>query len=544
MKIPIDLSGNFMELRSDHFHSGLDMRTGGQEGQPVMAVGEGWVSRIKISPWGYGKAVYIDHPNGYTTVYAHLRDLVGNVGSTALAAQYREKCYDIDLYIEKGKVPVTAGQVIGHSGNSGSSGGPHLHFEVRRTSSQHALDPEEYGMEVSDRVPPTIQGLRIDGVDPAARVAPYPGGAVGFPVVARNDSTYVLKEGSRPTAFGTVGIAVNVIDRYDSRSSKCGIRKLEVSVDEVAVFSATLDHVDFEVNRYANAYMDYKLFKDNKMDYNRCYRLPNNKLKVYGSEPAQGRITLTPGRDHAVKVVATDAAGNRSTLQFILRGSSAETAAAWTSPAPSGTLFRFDRANTLEQDGLRFSLPANALYQDEHIAWSVAAAAAPKTYARWHTLHDPYTPLQSNGDIALRLDVTPPVGQEGKLVMVRKDLTGKTNAIGGTVENGWITAKTRSFGQFTVMADTVAPKISGVDLKPAMAGRRSFTLRVDDDLSGVDTYNGYLDGAWILLEYDPKTKSLTHHFDEHSSKAGQRELTVDVTDERKNKARFKYTFTR
>ncbi len=544
MKIPIDLSGNFMELRSDHFHSGLDMRTGGQEGQPVMAAAEGWVSRIKISPWGYGKAVYIDHPNGYTTVYAHLRDLVGNVGETALASQYREKCFDIDQYVEKGRVPVVAGQVIGHSGNSGSSGGPHLHFEVRRSSDQHALDPEAYGMSVPDRVPPTLQGLRIDALGPEARVAPYPGGAVGFPLVARNDSTFTLKEGARPSAYGTVGIAVNVTDRYDSRSAKCGIRKLEVWLDGTPVFSALLDHVDFEVNRYANAYMDYRLFKDNRMDYNRCYRLPNNKLGIYGKEAAQGRLQLVPGKEHEVRVVATDANGNRSTLTFKLSGADAVAASAWAPAPPTGTLFPHDRANTLEQEGLRFKLPAGALYQDEHIRWSAGKDLAPNGFAPWHALHDPYTPLQANGEVALRLDAPVPNGLEAKLVMVRKDHSGKTASIGGSVANGWITAKTRTFGRFTVMMDTIPPKISAVDLKPVMTGRRSFTLRVDDDLSGLDTYSGQLDGKWVLLEYDPKTKSLTHHFDVHSEGSGPRELVVEVGDERKNRSRFSYAFMR
>lgn len=544
MNIPIELSGNFMELRSDHFHSGLDMRTGGQEGQPVRSAGEGWVSRIKISPWGYGKAVYIDHPNGYTTVYGHLRELTGAVAELTLATQYKEKCFDIDLYVEKGKLPLKAGDLFAYSGNSGGSGGPHLHFEVRRSSDQHALDPEAYGMMIPDRIPPTLRGLRIDALDTNARTSPYGGNAVGYALVARNDSTFVLKEGAVPQAFGTVGVSVNVFDHYSNSGSKCGIRKLEVQLDGTPIHTATLDEVDFSQNRYANAYMDYRLFKDNSMDYNRCYRLPGNGLDLYGKETAQGRITPEPGKDHAVVVIATDAHGNRSKLSFMLRGATAEAARAWAPARRAGTLFRYDQENRIEGNGLRFTLPAKALYQDDRIDLSRGSVIGPKAYAPVHRLGDPYIPLHVQGEVSIQVEKPVPVSRANKLVVVRTDHAGKTSSIGGTHANGWVTARTKAFGAFTVMADTVPPKVTNLDLKPVMTGRKGFTIRVDDDLSGVDVYTGLLDGNWILLDYDPKTKSLTHLFDVHSDIPGKHVFTLEVIDERKNKTTFRQEFTR
>lgn len=544
MDIPIELSGNFMELRSDHFHSGLDMKTQGREGLPVKAAGEGWVSRVKISPWGYGKAVYVDHPNGYTTVYGHLRGLAGAIAEAALAAQYKAKSFDIDVTFEKGRLPVAAGQVIAYSGNTGGSSAPHLHFEVRRTGDQHALDPEAYGMDVPDKVPPTLYGIRIDPLDSTTRTSPYPVGAKGFPVVAKNDSTYTLKDGLNPAAFGTVGLSVNVIDRYSNSPNRCGIRLLEVSVDGTPVFSAHLDEVDFALQRYADAYMDYRLFKANDMNYNRCYKLPNNKLAVYGREPVQGRIAVVPGRDHAVQVRATDANGNRSTLTFVLHGATAAEALAWPVAKRTGELFRYDRPNTIKRDDLRFDLPPNALYADEPVAYT-RTAGTKRTLGPVHHLHDALVPLHVAAELRVRIPEPLPQELASKALIVRLDDKGRSTAVGGsTYADRWVAANVRSFGDYTVMLDTLPPSITNLDLKPAMAGRAGFRLRVGDDLSGVDHWTGTLDGAWILLEYEPKSHTLTHTFDSRTSGPGKHTFALEVVDERGNTRTFKQEFTR
>ena len=280
----------------------------------------GWVSRIKISPYGYGKAVYLEHPDGHTTVYGHLQRLTGEVGAACMDQQYRQKDFSIDWTPDKGALPLKQGEVFALSGNTGGSGGPHLHFEVRSTGSQHALDPEAHGFQMADRVPPEIQGIRLYALTDSSRTAPYPDQAMGY-TAHGGPGKYTLK--SAPKAFGTVGIAVNTFDRYDSGSAKCGVRRIEVFVDSVRYFVTTLDHVDFSHNRYCNAHMDYALFKGRKMDYHRCYKQPNNKLRIYGKEPPQGHIDLPPGGDRTVRVVATDANGNSSELRFVLHGATA-----------------------------------------------------------------------------------------------------------------------------------------------------------------------------------------------------------------------------
>ncbi len=536
-----------MELRSDHFHSGLDMRTEGREGLDVKAAGDGWVSRIKVGPWGYGKALYIDHPNGHTTVYAHLSEFTGAIADTLLARQYRARSFEVDLEIGRGVLPVKQNQVVAYSGNTGGSGGPHLHFEVRRTSDQHALDPERYGMDVPDDVAPIFSGLRIDPLDSTARVQPYPNGALGF-VVAATGNGFALKDGAVPEAIGTVGFSVNVIDRYTNSSSTCGIRSLKVTVDGVPVFSASLEEVDFGLNRYANAYMDFGLFKENDMHYNRCYKLPNNKLKVYGAEAGQGRITVTSGEEKRVAIEAVDPNDNRSELRFTLRGATAEKATTWPTPTAQGQLFRYDRENTIANSAARFTLPSMSLYADERIVLSTDTTpgkAAAMRYAPVVRLHDRLTPMHLAGQLSLKADVARAGKHADKLLIVRVDEKGKIKPVGGTLSSdGWISSKVKAFGDHTVMLDTLPPKVTAIGLKPVMTGRNSIILQVSDDLSGVDQWKGELDGRWILFEYDPKQKMLIHHFDRYSDRPGEHELKMEVRDERGNTGKLTARFTR
>lgn len=540
MDHPIELSGNFMEPRNDHFHSGLDIRTQGREGLPVKAVADGWVSRIKISPWGYGKAVYIDHPDGHTSVYGHLQVLQGPVAKACLDAQYRQEDFSIDLTPDQGAVPVKQGEVIALSGNTGGSGGPHLHFELRRTSDQHALDPEALGIRVPDRVKPEIIGVRLYPLTDTSRVGPYPGTARGFPTEG-TDGRYTLKGAAVPQAYGSVGLALHVIDRYDGLAAKCGVRRIELFVDSAAVFTIRFDEIDFNTTRYCNAHMDHALFKAQKMEYHRCYKQPNDKLRIYGQEEAQGRINVVPGQQHQVLFRATDAHGNVSELRFALQGGTPDEAAGWTPAVPEGALFRYDTENELNEEGITFTLPALSLYDDAYLRYARRPAPG-RAYAPLHVLHEPLTPLQTSGTVRI-LVPTLPAELGSKAVVVRVDDGGKTSAVGGSrYAAGAVSASIRAFGAYTVMVDTVPPSITNVDLKGDMTGRSRFTFKVADNLSGVEKYRATIDGKWVLMEYEPKTKSLIHTFDAHSKGTGSRKFELEVTDERGNTARYEQVF--
>lgn len=541
MDIPMILAGNFMELRAGHFHSGIDIKTNGREGEPVKAVKAGYVARIRSSPWGFGKALYVQHEDGTTTVYGHLSRFAGATADAALKAHYEERSSTIDAWPPAGSIPVKQGEVIAWSGNTGGSSAPHLHFELRRTSDQHAIDPQGNGITLADRIAPEILGVRLYPLDSSSRVGPYPGKARGFAARKANGS-YALNADARVAASGTVGLAVHAIDHYDLSPNKCGVRRIELLVDSVPSFSVHLDEVDFDLNRYCDAHMDYALYKDQDMHYHRLYKLPNNPLGIYGSEPMQGRIVLRPGERRKITIVVTDANENRSTVRFDLHGADVAEAATWPRPKRSGT--RFDHAveNRFSRDDLRLSIPPLALYDDLDLAYSTG----PKpdgAFASLHRLGDPLTPMRLAGRLSIRPDSLPEAIRD-KAVIARMDGPGRYAAQGGTWETGWVSADVRAFGSFTVLVDTVPPRVTPVDLQADMSGRYGFTIRVSDDLSGIDRWTATLDGKWILMEYDPKQKTLVHRFDAYSEGKGSRVLKLEVIDERRNSSSLSFTFTR
>lgn len=541
MDIPLYLAGNFMEPRIGHFHSGIDIKTNGVEGVPVKAVKDGFVSRIRVSAWGYGKALYVQHTDGTTTVYGHLSRFAPTIKEAALRLHYAKKAFEIDQPIDAGVLPVKQGEVIAWSGNTGGSSAPHLHFEVRRTADQHALDPEANGIDLADNIAPDIVGIRLYALDSLSRTCPYPGKAMGFAAELRN-SVYGLAPDVNVSAYGTVGIAVHTVDRYNGTSNKCGVRSIELFVDSVKAFSVRLDEIDFDLNRYCDAHMDFALEKDRDMMYHRLYKLPNDPLKVYGTEPMQGRITLTAGQKRKIAVVVTDANGNRSSLVFTLKGANLQEVIAWPSERAQGVPFRYDRENRMARDDIRLVVPALSLYDDLDLNYR--RYPAPKgCVSALHAVHDPLTPLRLAAQLSLHTDSVP-LPLRNKALIVKAEGAGRYSPQGGTWENGWVTANVRSFGNYTVMLDSVAPKITAIDMRTDMRGRNGFSIRVADNLSGVDKWTATLDGEWILMEYEPKEKTLTHTFDGRNDRAGERSFALEVVDERGNKAAYSTTFTR
>lgn len=540
MDIPLVLSGNFMEIRSDHFHSGIDIKTQGREGIPVRSVAAGWVSRIKVSPWGYGHALYIDHGNGYTSVYGHLSAYKGAIAAATLKAQYKARSFAIDIYPEKGELPVAQGAVIALSGNSGGSGGPHLHFEIRRNSDQFALDPESLGIDIRDNIPPTIRGVRLHGLAPDSRVSPYPGNAVGFATQGSNGK-YALKPGNTIAALGPVGFSVHTVDTYNDSHNTCGVRRIRVLVDSAVVQTVSLAAVDWDKQRYCNAHAEYALFKKDNMHYHRCYRMPGDQLDIYGDEMEGGRFTPEPGKVHQVRVEVTDANGNLSTLEFPLSGATSEEAARWPGPAPLVDPLRWNALSTLARPGVRLTVPAGGLYEDVSQEYRQLPART-GMLSPIHVLQDPLTPLHKRATLAIEVGELP-AGVRTKAVIVKVE-GSKVSSEGGTYADGWITTEVKRFGAFSVQLDTVPPRIVPVDLRSDMRGRQDLTVRIGDDLSGVDSYSATLDGQWIMMAYEPKRGTLTHTFDAHSEGTGQRELVLTVVDERGNSNVLKQTFQR
>lgn len=528
LDIPLYLAGNFGELRSNHFHTGLDIKTQGREGLPVYSVAEGEVSRIKVSPWGYGNALYIDHPSGHTTVYAHLQSYNEAITQFLRAAQYTEETYAIDLVPGPGQLKIGKGEIIGLSGNTGSSGGPHLHFEIRDTESEHPLNPMNFGFDIKDEIAPALNGILFTPLNDSSSV----NGSN-----ASTEKTSLVSGSTLVRMWGEVGLAISTYDKLSGQPNKCGTYDVELRLDGEPIYSHSLDELDFDVNRHMNAHIDYKFYRTNKKRYQRCFILPGNKLKIY-EDAAQG-LSIREEGSHEIEIVLKDLNGNERTFSFKVKVELPDEPHDLVHCADCKT-FRFDTVNAYRSENCTVFVPEGRLYDDmefEH----VEKAGNKGTYSGIHQIGSTLVPLQNVVTVKLKADEVN--FDTRKLVIAQRKANGNWKSIGGRFNHGWVEAKTKNWGNYTVKADTVPPVISNINLNTRMQGKKSFAIKVTDDFSGIDSYRGSIDGRWVLMEYQPRKNRLVYTFDESRLAKGEHTFHLVVADERKNENQFTMEFS-
>ena len=540
---PISLSGSFGEIRMNHFHSGIDIRTGGAVGKPVYAAADGYVSRINISPYGFGKTIYLRHPNGYTTVYAHLNGYNAAIGRWAKEQQYRQESFALDTEVPAGLLKVSKGDIIAYSGNSGASGGPHLHFEIRDDATQEPMDPLAFGIPVADKTPPRIYNIRImpHGFNSMVNFADR---SLLLPVV-QSGSSYSLKQTDTVKVSGNIVFGVEAFDFHDASTMKNGIRTFELYVDDEKRFGMTIDRFAFADTRYVNSILDYPLYVDTKHRVVRFYIAPNDRLKIFDDPGNNGVINFTDNRLHKIKYLLADVHGNKSQATFWVRSTPPANVRGRIDPSLSarGTWMRCNEENTYKGDGVTLSLPANALYEDLDFMASVSAAV-PGGYSSVYTLQDKETPLHAWCDLSIRCDRLPEKLQ-GKALAARVEGPGRYVSAGGSYEGGQVKCRIRDFGSYVVLADTLPPAIKPVNIYPGknISKQTSISVRISDDLSGIKSYRGTLNGQWILMDYDAKRDMLTYRYDDRI-RPGKNAFRLVVTDNVGNKAEYSASVTR
>lgn len=544
LDIQLYLAGNFGELRSNHFHTGIDIKTQGVEGKAVYAIEQGYISRIKISTGGYGKAIYIRHPNGYTSVYAHLKKGSKLIEEYIQKNQYQKESFEIEVFPAKNELFVKKGELIAYSGNTGSSGGPHLHFEIRETNTEEPVNPLLFGFEIKDNIDPIIKGIRIYALDNESYVSPYPGSAVGFPAEG-SYGNYKLKNGQRIEAFGRVGLAIHTYDLLNGYPNKCGVYQIEMRVDSVLVFKTELEKLNFSNLRYINTYMDYPLYKEDKKYYHKQFVGENNKLKIYDDKINNGVLVMNDGKLHHVDYTIKDSYGNTSKIAFnisalaqipipIKRNEKSKEAISFTVNGP----------NFLSDEEITLDLPPLALYDDMEFSYSKKPAIT-NTYGAVYKIGDQDVPLQKSFSLTFNNNPVPD-SYQNKAIVVMVDEKGNLSSMGGKLEGGKMKIKSRSFGNYSLAVDTVAPKIKSVNIYPNkdLSSYNTFSLEISDELSGIKSYRGTIDGKWILMEYDAKTKVLSYRFDNDRINKGEHTFSLVVVDKKGNKSSYEADFIR
>ena len=542
LKLKPVVSGTFGEIRTNHFHSGLDLSTSGKTGYRVYSSGDGFVSRIKVSPVGYGKAIYIQHPDGYTTVYGHLLRFSHRIDSLVVQRQYEKHSYSVDLFFKKNEIPVKKGEVIAYSGNTGSSAGPHLHYEVRETATQKPLDPLLFRHDVPDDIRPRIQGLKVYPIDTNSRVEgkcrPKYLQTVYYDNLFHPKGQRIIK------ASGEVGLGIQVLDYFSGSWRKCGVRSVELYVDSQRVFEADYSTFSFAETRYVNSLMDYAEKKRSGKVIQKSFVDPNNRLSIYKDLKNKGIIDLKPGDKVNVRYVVKDAAGNESDLTFVLQGVSYPNEEPAADENDGTAKIAWDKPFEFSSNGVSVKFSSRSFYTDVPFYFGIENDSA-GFLSPVYVIGDADIPVHKYFDLSIVIPDSLNV-PEDKLVVAGVTLRGKPFYAGGKVKDGEITARVRDFGRYTLYYDTIAPVIRLYRAPSAYnyKGRKTISARITDNLSGIKSYNCYIDDKWVLFEYDAKSNKITGYKDHFPSyKSGKKELRIEVVDNCGNKSVKKYNIT-
>lgn len=515
---PILLSGNFGELRSNHFHSGIDFKTQGAEGKAIHAVAPGYVSRISVSPWGYGNALYLTHPDGTTTVYGHLKRFNKAIAEYVKEQQYQQESFRVNLQPEPELFPVEEGDIIAYSGNTGSSAGPHLHFEVRDTETEEVMDPMNYYLnQIKDTRAPQIQGIQVTPM-PGQGVVNGKSSSTTFGIVADKAGKQSLK--GSISAWGEIGLAVKAIDRMDQTSNVYGVRNIRLSVDGLVIFESDLNRYAFDETRYLNSFTDYATWKKQRTFYMRSYIEPGNRLRFIESIN-RGILTIDEPRPYQIVYTLTDLAGNSTRFSFTIQGKEQPIDPIDTEGKEH---FAWNSDNRFGAKGIRLFIPKGNLYNDLYFSYRVKEDST--ALAATHTLHNQPVALHKQADLSLRLEVDT-LKDKRHYGIVRKQ-NGRLSWIGGHYRNGWIDASIKELGSYTLAQDTVKPKIIPVN-KEKWAKSQLYQFRLTDNLSGVDTYRGEIDGTFVLFEMNNRSV-ISYRIDPEQVAPGKHTLRITVTD--------------
>lgn len=531
MDHPILLSGNFGELRSNHFHSGIDFKTQGVEGKPVHSVQDGYVSRISVSPWGYGNGLYITHPDGTTTVYGHLQKFSKKIADYVKEKQYGQESFTVNLTLSPDELPVEEGEVVALSGNTGSSGGPHLHFEVRDTQTEEPMDPIAYYKDqIQDTRAPQIQGIMI---------YPMPGkGVVNGsrrklelkPVTAKNGRQTLT---GRIEAWGEIGLALKGYDYMDNTTNIYGIKDIILTADSQVIFRSDLNRYAFSETRYINSFTDYEEWKERRSFYMKSFVEPGNRLRFIESLN-RGILTINEPRTYHLTYRVADAFGNTTQLSIWIEGKEQPVPAINTDDTE---LFHWWSDNRFGAKGIRLTIPKGNLYDDLYFRYSAKEDSA--TQRITHTLHNVPVALHKSAQLSLRLPSdTLENKQQYGIIRLQK---GRRSWTGGVYRNGWIDADIKELGTYTTGHDIVPPTIT--PLNPATwVSKQAISLRLSDNLSGVQTYRGEIDGQFVLFEMNSKSV-ITYRFDKERLTKGKHTLKLTATDACGNQSTYTYPFT-
>ena len=498
LDIPLLLSGNFGELRPNHFHAGVDFKTQGKEGLNIYTIKEGYVSRIKVGAYGYGKALYVTHPNGYTSVYAHLQKFSPVIEAYVKKHQYAKKTFEIEIYPKANELLLKKGEVLGLGGNTGSSAGPHLHFEIRDSSAK-AVNPLLFGYEIKDDIAPELHQL----------VAYVLGNESQINQSQLPQRIYLTKQANgayqsdKIYASGTIGLGIESIDKQNDTYHKNGVYKVSLLMNGKMQFQYVFNSLNFNEARYINTFMDYATYTEKKTRVQLLYKTKGNRIStIYTTNVNDGKLEIQEGMSYMITILIEDIKGNTTRINVPIEGKKQEIKE--PRPIVDGTLLIANREQNYVFEGGSVYFPENTFYED----FLIQIGSKNDTIS----LHNPSVAVHKLFNLTLENKKY----KEDELSQVFIARIGEKKQISAEktiYKNGYFTTRTRNLGTFTLMKDTIPPVLKPMNFKQnGLVTGSTLKVEVKDDLSGVESYSASINGEWVLFEYEPKTRTLTFDF--------------------------------
>jgi murein DD-endopeptidase MepM/ murein hydrolase activator NlpD len=534
LSIPISLAGNFGELRPNHYHMGLDIRTEKRVNLPVYAAADGYIAKVKVEPAGFGQAIYINHPNGYTTLYAHLNDFFPALSAYVKQQQYKQESWRIFIEIPSSMFPVKKGNLIAYSGSTGGSEAPHVHFEIRNTVSDVNLNPTLFGLPITDNSKPTILRLAMyDGNKSVYEQSPK------IFAVRKVKGVLTIPGTIITTSLSKVMFAVSAFDTESGTPNHNGIYEASLYDNNKAEIGFQMDDISYANTRNVNAHFDYKTKTNGGPYLQQLFRLPGYTNSIYYSLKNEGVIDLGDGAVHQMKIEVKDGYGNASGLNFSVKYKQG----AVSDWQPRGKMFYPQMLDGLESPACAFYIGEKCLYDSVHINYTESNAVLPNAVSSVHTIGALYIPLQDSFLVRIKPNDHFDMSKKDRVVMERF-AGAKKDVEKVQWQDGWASAKFRDFGNFQLLVDEEPPKIIPVGfVNGANLGHKSrIVFIIKDNLDVFKNFRAELDGKWLRFTND-KGKSFIYNFDEHCP-PGKHELKISVQDEAGNVAIQVYDFTR
>lgn len=531
LDIPVLLGGSFGELRSNHFHAGLDIKTQGKQGLNIYATADGYVSRIKVQQFGYGKAIYITHPNGYTTVYGHLSKFNEEIESYVKSVQYKKENYATgNLYFQDDKFPVKKGEIIALSGDTGGSGGPHLHYEIRNTASENIINPLLFGLKVEDTIPPTFQSLKVYSLNNEARINQQKK-SFQIPIKNIGKGNYVA---DRISASGTIGFGVSVFDRFNKAPNKNGIFSLEMYVNGKRFYYHDVETFSFSESKLINLHIDYEHFKKYKRKYQKTHKVTPNKLSTYEELINNGKINIENGLNYNIQIVAKDFEGNSSTIKIPVVGK--ESNIIFTEQKDT-THYKVIANNfsKFKNENVTIAFPKNTFYEDIYLDFKVDEGIA--------KIHNPTVPLHKSFTITFNVSKYSEVDKQ-QLYIANLEFPKYPRYQFTRKKDSTFFTTTKTLGKYSLIIDSKEPTIKILYFKDQqwISNLNTLKVKINDIGSGIKNWRATIDGEWILMEYNHKKRILTYNFNDKKLVGSKHIFKLVVSDNVGNTNELSTTF--